>query len=283
MTQSIIDLSQLPAPDVVEQLSFEQLFKTRLQTLLALDPSFSALLESDPAIKLLEADSYDEMILRQRINDAARARLLAFAAGGDLEQLAAFYGVTRLTGEADEAFRIRIQQAIMGRSAAGTAAQYRFAALTSSIDVADANVDSPSGGVVRISVLSRLGDGTPSGELMAAVSAVVLSDDVRALCHDVQVVAAEIVQVDVTATIYLTSNAPQSIFESLPTILRAEFEKVRGLGYNVAGSWLSAKLQASGVQRVVMAAPAAGAQIVIAPNQCAAIRNINLTLAGRDY
>lgn len=283
MTQTAIDLKELPAPAVVEVLNFETLFKQRLDTLLALDPAFSALVESDPAIKLLEADSYDEILLRQRINDAAKARLLAFAAGSDLDQLAAFYGAVRLTGEADEAFRIRVQQAIMSRSAAGTPAQYRYAALSASIDVADANVYSPVGGVVRISILSRLGDGTPSNELMAAVAAIVQANDVRALCHDVQVVPAEIVQVDVTATIYLTNTAPQSIFDSLPTILRTEFDAVRGLGYNVAGSWVSAKLQAAGVQRVVMASPAAGSQVAIAPNQCAAIRDINLTLAGRDY
>jgi len=280
-TDVILDLASLPAPQVVEALSFEALFKRKLEALIALDPSFSALVESDPAIKLLEADAYDELVLRQRINDAARARLLAFAEGSDLDQLAAFYGVTRLVGELDQAFKTRVREAIMSRSAAGTASQYRFAALSTNIDVLDANVDSPQGGVVRVSILSRLGDGTPSAQLLADVSAVVQSATVRALCHNVQVVGAEIVQVDVTATIYLTPTAPQAVFDGLPAVLQTEFAKVRGLGYNVAPSWVVSKLQAGGVQRIegMTLTP----QVVIGKNQCAALRNINLVLGGRDY
>ena len=266
---------------MVEALSFEALFTRKLAALLDLDPSFSALVESDPAVKLLEADAYDELILRARINDAARARLLAFATGGDLDQLAVFYGVTRLTGETDAAFRTRIREAIMGRSAAGTVAQYRFAALSTSIDVADAAVDSPRGGVVRRSILPRLGDGTPSADLLDDVEATVTSTTVRALCHAVEVVGAVIQQIDVTATVYLTPTAPQAIFDGLPDMLRAEFSKVRGLGYNVAPSWIVAKLQAGGVQRIegLSLTP----QTVVGPSQCAAIRNINLTFGGRDY
>lgn len=278
---TILDLSSLPAPQVVEELSFEEIFQGKLVTLLGMAPEFTALLESDPAIKLLEADAYDELVLRQRINDAARARLLAFAVGSDLDQLAIFYGVTRLTGENDTSLKVRVREAIMGRSAAGTAAQYRFAALSASTEVADAAVDSPVGGVVRVSILAAGGDGTPNSTLLSAVAAVVQSDSVRALCHTVQVVPAEIVTVNVAAQIWLTNTAPAAIFQGLPDALREQFAAVRGLGYNLAPSWLISKLQAGGVQRVQLTAPAA--QTVIAPNQCAALGTINLTLAGRDY
>ena len=280
-SQVTLDLASLPLPAVVESLSFDELFSRKLGTLLDLDPSFSALVESDPAIKLLESDAYDELILRQRINDAARARLLAFATGSDLDQLAAFYGVTRLTDETDVPFKTRVREAIMGRSAAGTEAQYRFAALSASVDVADAAVDSPSGGSVRVSVLSRVGDGTPSAPLLAEVTALVTSPSVRALCHTVSVVAAQIVQVDITATVYLTPTAPQAVFDGLADALRDEFAAVRGLGYNVAPSWIVAKLQAPGVQRIE--GFALSPQVSIGPYQCAALRNITLTLGGRDY
>lgn len=278
---TLLDLSSLPAPQIVEPLSFEDIFQDKLDTLLGIDPAFTALLESDPAIKLLEADAYDELVLRQRINDAARARLLAYAQGGDLDQLAIFYGVTRLVGETDEGLKVRVREAIMGRSAAGTAAQYRFAALSASTEVADAAVDSPQGGIVRVSVLSAAGDGTPSGALVSAVAAVVQSDTVRALCHTVVVAPAEIVVVDVAAQIWLTRTAPEAIFDGLVQSLRDDFAAARGLGFNVAPSWLVSKLQAGGVQRVQLTAPAN--QVVIAANQCAALGNINLTLVGRDY
>ncbi len=278
---TLFDLSKLPAPRVVEQLSFEEILQGKLATFLGMAPDFTALLESDPAVKLLEADAYDELVLRQRINDAARARLLAFAAGADLDQLAIFYGVTRLSGEVDASLKVRVREAIMGRSAAGTAAQYRFAALSASTEVADAAVDSPTGGIVRVSILSTTGNGTPNSTLLSAVSAVVQSDSVRALCHTVVVVPAEIVPVNVAAQIWLTTSAPSAIFAGLPDVLRDEFAAVRGLGYNVAPSWVIAKLQAGGVQRVQLTAPTT--QTVIAPNQCAVLGTINLTLAGRDY
>jgi phage-related baseplate assembly protein len=265
----------------VEALSFEEIFQSKLQTLLELDPAYTALVESDPAIKLLEADSYDELILRQRINDAARARLLAFAVGSDLDQLGVFYGVTRLTGEGDASLKVRVREAIMGRSAAGTAAQYRFAALSVSTDVADARVDSPAGGNVRISILSASGNGTPSASLVSNVRAVVQGDSVRALCHTVTVVPAEIVTVNVAAQIWLTPTASEAIFTGLEGALRDAFASARGLGYNLAPSWIVAKLQVGGVQRVELTAPTS--QTVIAPNQCVALGTITLTLAGRDY
>lgn len=279
-TDTFLDLSALPDPQVVEQLSFEALLLRKLQTLIALAPSFNALLESDPAIKLLESDAYDELILRQRINDAARARLLAFATGSDLDQLAVFYGVTRLTGEGDASFKVRVREAIMGRSAAGTKAQYRFAALSATLEVLDVNVDDPEGGLVRISVMSRLGDGTPSEALLQTVRDVVMSDSVRALCHTIQVVGAEIIQVDIEAVIHLTRSAPMAVFDGLADVLRAEFAAVKRLGFNLAPSWIVAQLQQGGVQRVLLDTPAE--QIIIAPNQCATIREINLTFAGRD-
>lgn len=278
---SLIDLESLPAPVVVEQLDFETILARKLQTFLSVAPEFDTLVESDPAIKLLESDAYDELVLRQRINDAARARLLAFATGSDLDQLAAFYGVFRLTGESDEQFKPRVRLGIASKSAAGTIARYKFYALSASVDVLDANVDSPSGGHVRISVLSRFGDGTASDELLNIVRAVVISDDVYALCHTVTVVSAEIVNVNVSANVYLTPTANPAIFDGLPDVLRSAFSIVRSLGYNVAPSWIISRLQVGGVQRIegMMLSP----QTVIAPNQCAKLNNINLVLAGRDY
>lgn len=280
-TATILDLDALPAPVVVQELAFETIFVSKLRRLIAIDAKFSALVESDPAIKLLEAASYDEMLLRQRINTAARARLLAFAAGSDLDQLAAFYGVTRLAGELDQSLKTRVRAAIMSRSAAGTADQYRFAGLSASTEVADIAVDSPAGGQVRVSVLSTLGDGTPSDALLATVRAVVTSTSVRALGPSITVVPAEIILFDVVGDVYLTPTAPASTFDALETLLRTKFAAVRGLGFNVAPSWVTAAIQVGGVQRLALTSPAA--QIVIAPNQCATLRTVDLEMAGRDY
>lgn len=108
---SIKELAALPAPDVVEELSFDDIFSAVLTEFKTRCPEFSALLESDPAIKVLEVAAYREMLLRNRINVAARAQMLAFSSGDDLDHLGAFYGVARLVGEGDEALRRRIRHA----------------------------------------------------------------------------------------------------------------------------------------------------------------------------
>ena len=76
---SAIDLSQVPAPNVVEPLNFESVLADLKAELLAIDPILGGVLdfESEPVIKLLEAFAYRELLLRGRVNDAARAVMLA--------------------------------------------------------------------------------------------------------------------------------------------------------------------------------------------------------------
>ena len=118
----VTDLSSLPQPSVIEALSFEAIFGELQADFQSRYPQYSALLASDPAIKLLEVAAYREVLLRNRINAAAKASLLAFATGSDLDHLAAFYGVTRLAGEMDEALRACARQRIVGFANAGGAA-----------------------------------------------------------------------------------------------------------------------------------------------------------------
>ena len=73
------DLSKIPPPDIIEPLSYELILSRMQEALVAKDPQFSALVESDPAIKVLEIAAWREFLLRQRVNDAVRANLLAFA------------------------------------------------------------------------------------------------------------------------------------------------------------------------------------------------------------
>ncbi|RWA51293.1 hypothetical protein AU476_23550 [Cupriavidus sp. UYMSc13B] len=84
----IIDLSQLPPPDVVETIDFEVILAERKAYFVSLYPAdqraavaATLALESEPIVKLLQDNAYREMVLRQRINDAARAVMLPFAKG----------------------------------------------------------------------------------------------------------------------------------------------------------------------------------------------------------
>jgi len=93
-----IYLPELPAPGVVEELDFEEILAAMKADLLSRDPAYGELLESDPAMKLLEVCAYRELLLRQRVNEAARAVMVAFAVGSDLDHLAALFGLERAAG-----------------------------------------------------------------------------------------------------------------------------------------------------------------------------------------
>jgi phage-related baseplate assembly protein len=67
-TSTTVDLSRLPAPIVVEQLTFEQMTE--------LLPSFDATIDRDPAVKVLQVAAYREILVRQTFQDGALQLLL---------------------------------------------------------------------------------------------------------------------------------------------------------------------------------------------------------------
>jgi phage-related baseplate assembly protein len=275
-----IDFSTIPDPTIIEALDFETILQDMIADLQARDPAYTEILESDPGVKILEVAAARELILRQRINDALKATLLRFAIGADLDNLAAFYGVARLEGEADEELRERTIERVMGSSTAGGRSWYRYQALTASPQIADVNVDSPFPGQVRVSVLSKLGNGTPSPGLLAAVDAVMQSDAVRVITDQVTTVGAVIQTVNVQAQVWLLPETPATVFETLEETLRSAFATESGLGWDVTLSWLIAKLHQPGVQRVVLQAPTE--RFICDANTAPALGTVTLTLAGRD-
>ena len=68
-----VDLSRLPPPTVIEALDFETIYAEALGQFQTYFPGFDATVESDPVVKLLQLFAYRELVLRQRVNDAARA------------------------------------------------------------------------------------------------------------------------------------------------------------------------------------------------------------------
>lgn len=166
---SAIDLPSLPAPDVVETLDYDTLLQARIDDYVtrmqAHDPDFTAPQVSDPAYQVLAAGAYRELLLRQRVNDAARQCLLAFATGTNLDQLGALKKVSRLlidpgdpdavppvppVYEPDADFRQRIALAPEGFTVAGPAGAYVFHAITAGNEVTLDDVSSPEAGVVDI-------------------------------------------------------------------------------------------------------------------------------------
>ena len=274
------DLASLPTPAVIETLSFETILAELQTEFHSRYPDYSALLASDPAMKLLEVAAYREVLLRNRINAAAKASLLAFATGSDLDHLAAFYGVERLAGEDDEALRLRTRQRIIGFANAGGAAHYRYWALSASPEVADVEVDSPQPGRVRISVLAKGEEQTVPDAILDAVKAVVLRDDIRVLTDTIEVVPAELIPVTVHARLWLYPDAPLETVAAIQAVFASTLAACAGLGWDLTRSWIIGQLQRAGVHKVDVLSPTT--DIRVAANQAVRLASLNLEYAGRD-
>lgn len=167
---SSVDLSALPAPQVLEDLDFEVLFQADLATFRShMGDNWDATVESDPVNKLLEVGAYRKLLNRARVNDAAKALLLAYAQGADLDQLAANVQLQRLVVQApdassvpptpqvleeDDALRERVQLVYEGLTTAGPRNSYILHARNASGLVADATAQSPSPAQVVVTVLA---------------------------------------------------------------------------------------------------------------------------------
>ncbi|GMR27028.1 baseplate J/gp47 family protein [Stenotrophomonas sepilia] len=270
-TFTAVDLSRLPLPDVFEQLDFEQLLAQRVAEFKRYMPEYDALVESDPVYKVLQASAYRELTLREQFNQRAKGLFLAYAQRGDLDNLAAPFGVTRkqLTPpdpeagtpaqfETDTEFRRRIQLAPEGLSVAGPEGAYIFHTLSADNAVLDASATSPAPGEVVVTVLARDGDGTPSDSLLATVNAVLQDGQVRPLTDFVRVVGAQILPYVVEADLY-TFDGPDAavVIAEARRRLEAFMADSHRLGRDVAMSAIYAQLHAEGVQRVVLHAPVA--------------------------
>lgn len=241
-SQAIIDLSQLPVPDAVQVPDSAQLMQELLEKWLELDAVFTALLESDPFYRLGEAFTFRYVLLRQMINDAVRAVLLASAKKADLDQVGGNLDVVRLlitpeddtttpptpaVYETDDDFRERIQLSWARLSTAGAKNSYQYFAKSADPDVLDARPYGPEThgqeGRVYLYVLSRSGveawvktepdddtilltrAGAPVTEqsLLDAVSVSVNDEEIRPLTDFVTVGAGDPLLFTVDADIHM--------------------------------------------------------------------------------
>ncbi|UVV66763.1 baseplate assembly protein [Brucella anthropi] len=279
-----INLESYPSPDVIEPIEFEQILADMQDELIRLFPAIepTLALESALANKLLQVAAFREILVRARVNDAARANLLAFGTGADLEHLAAFYDVERLEGEEDEAFRSRTVLAIQARSPAGGANWYKAAARRADVRIRDVAVYREDfWPIIHVAILSRENDGIPDAAMLDAVRTIVTSDDVRPLNDTVVVEAAVQNRTDIEANVWLLPSAPLADLTPLQDALRKAWTTETGIGFDLVPSWVEARLHMAGVQRVEMLSPSA--PLVAAPGTAIAIGEIKLNYMGRDY
>lgn len=300
---AIVDLSQLAAPDVVEALDYETILTERKATLVSLYPeeqqdavARTLTFESEPIVKLLQENAYREVIWRQRVNESARAVMLAYAAGHDLDNLGANYNVERLVitsadettlpptpavMESDTDYRLRIQQAFEGMSVAGSTGAYQFHGRSADGRVADISVISPEPACVTVSVLSRENNGAASGELLAVVRNALNDEDVRPVADRVTVQSAVIVDYTIDAALYLYPG-PESepVLSAAKAKLQSYINAQHRLGRDIRKSAIYAALHVEGVQRVELVAPVA--DIVLNETQASYCTAYSVNIGGND-
>lgn len=287
MSGASVDLSQLPLPTIVEPLDFEVILSEMLASLIERFPAFSALVESDPAFVILEVAAWRELLLRQRINDAARGLTLAHASGTDLDLIGANFNVWRLLLDAgsdttparyelDKDYRRRIQLSFEGFTTAGSVKSYQFHALSAHGDVKDVSVSSASPGQVTINILSRRGSGAASAELIAAVDAVLSAEDKRPLTDHVIVASAAVVVYEIRAELVLYPGPDAQVVLQAAQAAIDAYTADHRLGLDIALSAIYASLQQPGVQQVNLLEPVNN--IVIASNEAAHCQRISLTI-----
>ncbi|MER9706031.1 baseplate J/gp47 family protein [Mesorhizobium sp. M0204] len=280
MTQAQYTLDGLPVPAIIAALSYEEIRLQTINKLVEIDPAYSALLESDPAIKVIEASSYQDLVLRERVNDVARANLLFFATGSDLDHLSVFYDVFRLVGETDDSLRTRTVLAIQGRSTAGTEERYSYIARTADLRVKDVAVYRVDGGPkIRIALLSSVNGGVPDAAMLAAVTAAVSGAAVRAVNDVVEVISATQAPQNIVLNVSLLPNAPLAIVDSMEALIRAAWFYEGGIGFDLNPSWIASRVHIPGVSKVDVVTPAA--PVVAADNQAVLIGTVTINYVGR--
>lgn len=291
-TFTAVDLSRLPAPGIIIVEPFETILARLVARAKSVIPDFEVR-ESDPSMKLLELFAYEIQAVQQRVNDAAKAVMPAFAVGADLDNIAAlFFGVERFeitpadtvlgipaVMESDADLRRRMVLGPEGYSVAGPEGAYTSLALSADPDVLDASATTPSPGHVLISVLSRTGNGAASAELLADVSAYCSDETRRPLTDYVTVQSAEILFYAVDATL-TTFSGPDGgvVLAAAEASLAAYITESHRLGRDITRSGIFAALHVEGVQNVVLASPAA--DLVVSRTQAPHCTSSKITYAG---
>lgn len=280
MRNTPLDLSQLPAPDIVETVDFETLFAERKAHLISLYPAeqqaevaATLTLESEPMTRLLQENAYREVVLRQLINDKARGILLAYARKTTLEHIAALFDVERLVitagdpengidpvYEDDDGLRERVQLAPRGFSVAGPDEAYVFHSRAADGRVLSASAHSPEPCVMVVTILSREGDGTANDALLEIVRQAL--EKVRPQADLVIVQSAKILPYALRATLRFFSGPDRAVALAEANKRTAKFTaNMHRIGMEITVDGLHAAMRVAGVQKVLLDSPANGVAV----------------------
>lgn len=256
-----MNLATLPAPDVVEQVEFEDVFEEIKADVIELYPELEPVLGTESAVasKILQACAGREMRLRVRVNDASKSNLLAFALGGDLVHIGATHDIEKLEGEEQERFRERIPLGIEAYSVAGPEGAYIFHPLSADLSIRHVAVDNPHDNRIDVTILSEDGNGEATdAQLSGAVDALSPSKT-RPMTDDVRVRSATIFEEAVVVRIIVARGpAPAALKAQAEKNIRKYCDDRHRIGRALRVGGIDAAARAAGeVEQVVVEAPTA--------------------------
>ncbi|MGX9944865.1 baseplate assembly protein [Bradyrhizobium denitrificans] len=249
-----IDFARLPPPQVIEEIDYEKLLAVYQAQVLAKNSALEAALklEQSPTNIILEAEAYGEMIVRERINAAARACMLPFATKADLDVIGARFNVQRMDGELDARLRRRIQLSMESFTTAGSPGSYIFHALSTSTKVKDATAVAERGtGRVAVTIMADGTNPVPDQPTVDAVYDRLMSDGIKPLTDDIAVLPVTKISADIQANITLYPGPDASlVVADINKALTALRNRVTQIGRDLKRSAILAALTQEGVQNV---------------------------------
>ena len=296
-----IDLSLLPKPNLVEEIDYEQLLENNKAVFLEnvpndirTDVAKTLELESEPITILLQVLSYKEMHLRQRVNDAARSTMLAFAQEADLDHIGATSRVARkvvqeedLTTnpptpevlESDESYRKRIQLSPESYTSAGPYSAYMYHAISADGAVKDISITRPKPGDVAVYVMSHTETGESTALTLTNVSQALNAESIRPLNDTVLVNNVSIVNYNIAAELIFYADAYQDlVYQTAIDALDTYIRRNHLIGRDITRAGIIAALKVEGVQDVVLNIPQSN--IEITPEEVAYCTDYEITRGG---
>lgn len=267
-----VDLSGMAAPTVVEALDYETILEALKADAVArlqadgIDYDVQ-MIESDPAVKVLEVAAYRELLLRARVNSAARAVMLAYAQGTDLDHLGVYYGVQRMlvtaatnsnpaVYESDARLRQRIQLAPEAFSTAGPTGAYQFHAMTADVTVKSVQVYQPTPGEVHVLPLVSTGNGIPGSTVLSRIRLALSAENIRPLTDMLTVRAPGTVSYTIDMQLDVGEGPDLTLIETNATAaVNAYLASRHKVGTHIMRSGLIAAAHVAGVESVALNSP----------------------------
>jgi phage-related baseplate assembly protein len=299
--------------EVLEKLDAESIITARMRQLVSYwfmgDPPSAAQydvgnLEFDPLRINQECSTYFELLLRDRINQAARSVTLAFATGGDLDAIASRYpgGMPRIANESDENYRTRIWLSSNLFSKQGIYESYVYYALTAALlagtPIRDCQASAiPGKPDVRITIMA---DGTPisydpigkqftpapsplpTDAQCSEVFSYIAADGMgrKGLTDVISVGGPSVITVPYVIRIQLYPGWEQaSIMLQLAIALGKLLESQRYLGFSHTRAAIDGALKVSGVFDIFIDSPSV--DVIIPATSVVVVPSVSLTYAGR--